>query len=326
MKNKKGFTLVELLAVIAILAILVIVAMPNVLGMFNEAKQNTFVTEVQKYIDTAKAQFTNDAFKNQGKTIYYSSEYNDDLKTSKLDMDGNKEYFIEMDRHGDFKRIVIYDENFCYDIYDDGTNWKVGGTKSKKISDIDKNSIIKDDIWESGDDKLNISVDGDEYIVVGCRGDKTVTGKTTNVVLDKVKIDGVEYDFIPGMTWKEWVNSSYNVSNIKVNNYVYIDACNASCGIDKSLRYGSFTYFDSNLDDENPGGITSFDWVMENHQIIKDSSYVLQLHYDLPGIARWLDVGEKYYDFNDNNGNVVYNQELKTNSIPYFACSPRYCE
>lgn len=32
--NKKGFTLVELLAVIAILAILVIVAMPNVLGMF----------------------------------------------------------------------------------------------------------------------------------------------------------------------------------------------------------------------------------------------------------------------------------------------------
>ena len=33
MKNK-GFTLVELLAVIAILAILVIVAMPNVLGIF----------------------------------------------------------------------------------------------------------------------------------------------------------------------------------------------------------------------------------------------------------------------------------------------------
>ena len=57
MKNKNGFTLVELLAVIAILAILVVVAMPNVLGMFNEAKQNTFVTEVQKYMDTAKAQF-----------------------------------------------------------------------------------------------------------------------------------------------------------------------------------------------------------------------------------------------------------------------------
>ena len=34
MKNK-GFTLVELLAVIAILALLVIIALPNVLKMFN---------------------------------------------------------------------------------------------------------------------------------------------------------------------------------------------------------------------------------------------------------------------------------------------------
>ena len=43
--NKKGFTLVELLAVIAILAILVIIALPNVLSMYNEARKNTFVTE-----------------------------------------------------------------------------------------------------------------------------------------------------------------------------------------------------------------------------------------------------------------------------------------
>ena len=33
--NKKGFTLVELLAVIAILALLIIIALPNVLEMFN---------------------------------------------------------------------------------------------------------------------------------------------------------------------------------------------------------------------------------------------------------------------------------------------------
>ena len=35
----KGFTLVELLAVIAILALLVIIALPNVLKMFNQAKK-----------------------------------------------------------------------------------------------------------------------------------------------------------------------------------------------------------------------------------------------------------------------------------------------
>ena len=51
--KKNGFTLVELLAVIAILAILVIVAMPNILGMFNEAKVNTFIVDVQMIVDTS---------------------------------------------------------------------------------------------------------------------------------------------------------------------------------------------------------------------------------------------------------------------------------
>ena len=46
--KKRGFTLVELLAVIAILAILVIIALPNVMGMFNNAKKNTFLTEIKK--------------------------------------------------------------------------------------------------------------------------------------------------------------------------------------------------------------------------------------------------------------------------------------
>ena len=45
--NKKGFTLVELLAVIAILAILVIIALPNVLKMYNTSKKNIFLVEVK---------------------------------------------------------------------------------------------------------------------------------------------------------------------------------------------------------------------------------------------------------------------------------------
>jgi len=45
--NKKGFTLVELLAVIAILAILVIIAIPNVMKMFNDAKKSSFETEIK---------------------------------------------------------------------------------------------------------------------------------------------------------------------------------------------------------------------------------------------------------------------------------------
>ena len=44
---KKGFTLVELLAVIAILSILVIIAIPNVIDLYIKSKKEIFVTEVK---------------------------------------------------------------------------------------------------------------------------------------------------------------------------------------------------------------------------------------------------------------------------------------
>ena len=55
--KKHGFTLVELLAVIAILAILVLVAVPNVLGMFNQAKKDTFTTETKEMVRIAQQQY-----------------------------------------------------------------------------------------------------------------------------------------------------------------------------------------------------------------------------------------------------------------------------
>ena len=62
--KKKGFTLVELLAVIAILAILVIIALPNVMGMFNQAKHNSFNTEVKNILKQAGQQWVTDGSMN----------------------------------------------------------------------------------------------------------------------------------------------------------------------------------------------------------------------------------------------------------------------
>ncbi len=59
--KKKGFTLVELLAVIAILAILVIIALPAVLSMFNKAKVDTFVNEARTLYRTAESQYMADS-------------------------------------------------------------------------------------------------------------------------------------------------------------------------------------------------------------------------------------------------------------------------
>ncbi len=55
-RNKKGFTLIELLAVMAILAVLVLIAMPNLIGLFNTSRKSMFMTEAKILYDTAMKQ------------------------------------------------------------------------------------------------------------------------------------------------------------------------------------------------------------------------------------------------------------------------------
>ena len=176
--KKKGFTLVELLAVIAILAILVIVAMPNVLGMFNQAKANSFVTEVQKYMDTAKTSFMQNAMLNGGKEIVFTN-FDSGINTnnatvtatgkvgnvSALDMDGApKNYIIWFNRNGGFERVVIYDNNFCYDS-------KIGGFTA---SNMDKSKVNVSHVREYSDTDSLAGTTADA--VVGCKG--TTPAKT----------------------------------------------------------------------------------------------------------------------------------------------------
>lgn len=56
--TKKGFTLVELLAVIVVLAVIMLLAVNAVIPQMNKARKNAFVTEAQTYINGAETYFT----------------------------------------------------------------------------------------------------------------------------------------------------------------------------------------------------------------------------------------------------------------------------
>lgn len=99
--KKKGFTLVELLAVIAILAILVIIALPNVLSMYNEAKVNAFVTEAREHFRSAEQNYLLHA----GAGVVYSNKATD---ATVLEMSGNKKisYYIVFNASGKCTNFV----------------------------------------------------------------------------------------------------------------------------------------------------------------------------------------------------------------------------
>lgn len=114
MKNRKGFTLVELLAVIAILAILVIIAMPNILNLFKTGKKNSFLVECKEIIKTAKQQWIQDSINSTSDRIY--SKCNDGSCSVVLDMSGrqNIEYYVKINKGGEVVSVYITDGTYQY--------------------------------------------------------------------------------------------------------------------------------------------------------------------------------------------------------------------
>ena len=108
--NKKGFTLVELLAVIAILALLVIIALPNVLSMFNNAKKDLFLTEAKNVFKESTKKYISDNMHNSNEgNIYCKSETD---SKNPLDMDiGNTYYYIEKDSTGKTIKFVAWNSS-----------------------------------------------------------------------------------------------------------------------------------------------------------------------------------------------------------------------
>ena len=117
--KKKGFTLVELLAVIAILAILVIIALPNVIGLFQDARKNSFANEVREIFKQSESQWALDSYdiSSSGTDHYYSNLTGSSPVCTKLNMSGrsNINYFIKRDASGKATIVLASDGTYQYE-------------------------------------------------------------------------------------------------------------------------------------------------------------------------------------------------------------------
>ena len=148
MKSKeRGFTLVELLAVIVILGIIAIVAVPNVVGILERNRASI-------YVEDAKKMVTNAEYKLRGNNIGIVKPTNGKCIIMNLAYLDNTE-FDEAPNGGEYLKdesyVVIKRNNNQYEYFVQLVEGNVESTNSKGIALINSKKLFEDTATNSVD-------------------------------------------------------------------------------------------------------------------------------------------------------------------------------
>ena len=86
LRNNKGFTLIELIAVVTIMAIIALIATPNIISMIDNGNKETYISDAKDFI--SKASYMYNLYKNK----------DDSEKVFKSTSDGNKIHLKDIEK------------------------------------------------------------------------------------------------------------------------------------------------------------------------------------------------------------------------------------
>ncbi len=109
--KRKGFTLVEMLAVVGVVAVLVILVLPNALKNYREGKKTAFIDEAKTVYTKATDTYVTERTK--GNRIGYISNTDDVGKSLNLSNEKNLQYNVMLDPKGKVTSFVLVNNEFC---------------------------------------------------------------------------------------------------------------------------------------------------------------------------------------------------------------------
>ena len=300
MKNNKGFTLVELLAVIAILAILVIIALPNVLKMFNDAKKNSFLTEAKTVYGEAGKKYISDSITSPSNNEHiYCKSKTDSLNPLSLSGRGIN-YYIKTDSNGNVNTIVVWDDT-RYVAKKDSKIDVTSLTESKDITDDIKNATCENIVEVVGlVDKIK-----PEYKVTG-----SVTFEDRQHLSLNIKMNNMNDSTFSKVKYVISRKLNYETTYTKVNeyvatnkaegfNYTFLDETN-SYSMDTKYQVLAYTDDNRKIDETSVSYVYCF---VKGTKVKTENGFK-----NIEDIK----IGDKVYSYNLNNNSLELKKVLNT--------------
>ena len=247
MINKKGFTLVELLAVIAILAILVIIALPNVMSMFNNAKKSSFETEVKQIYKLSKSQWMSDNLTLGSEKIYSQCDSGCNNPIESMDARSNLNYYVKISGTGKVTELYVTDGTYQYEY--NGSDLIQEDIKDiKTIAELNKSEIInvKNNTVFLNDKIIAIQELDTDNCVVNSNGTELISLKKSIKDLSKNKPSFLISDEFSNIRYYSSDNSYDKIPNFlkfEDNDKVFriIGIIDDNVKIEDPIYYGNYT-------------------------------------------------------------------------------------
>lgn len=265
--NKRGFTLVELLAVIVVLGIVISIAVPTTMNLINNSKKKAFVHDARAYINAARYSVLSE----NGKKTFF--------KLDELYVKNSKSYYqgvvyAKKDGSGHYKYSIF--------IYDTKTSNVLGQTYFDKLMLLNEDELSVSKIKKFDSERFGT------ILITNLENDyeiKTITKDNESVTIT-INEDG---------------SISENMHPIKVGALVYLKH-NSSQNQEKCIPYrvindsdDSISLFDSNTYTNRIDDIKTADGYSDANSYFLNS-YSTKLRIDEGNLyIRLLTINDLYY-------------------------------